>query len=668
MFVSSKIPQSLVDAVSKIVKEETTEQVQLDEEGNCVTPMKAKKIAKKEVKGHEKSMHHEEAELEEGAATDVLKKLGKKVLTKVGHGSDKDMRKDLQKKMGVPSTGMKPKMEETEFTFKDRLLEREMTKKEKAKRHEISGAMEKDPSYFKKKYGAKWKEVMYATATKKAMGEEAEQIDEISLKTKMSAYRKATDRAMDAGHSGDDEETDKRHNQAMKFRSNIEKKHGTKAVAKADKYASSFGEEAEQITEYHKVKNEVDELSTDMLSGREQGEGKTNSFKNFKVKIEGSLKTAHEPDMEKGHTTKAGESIKASGGAINPVTQPNIGVAGHGNVEFTKQGFAEETKSIDDKIKEREAMNAKALKDRNEKILKTPAPAKPEKHSEYFGKEASDMMHQSRVHYHHAQQALARGDHDEHKKLEKLSNTTHENAMKKAEAYRKDPKNAEALKRAGEKIHSGAANDYGKGRYMGDSVEVTGTTLEEVTLDEKDELRSRIGTNIVNKKPREGQTDLRNIPAGNRPDGKNKFSQGEKDSQPSRLKSAIKASLGKHTKPNLPEESESVDENAFTDYKTDKKPSIFAPKSHTAKKTSTGTMYTKNWSKKDQEPEDKKKVSEGKDPEMDAGAGSAPNFVNNENPTSSPVMKRIKEVTKKAMGRVKNEMLGVAPGNQSNGY
>ena len=199
-------------------------------------------------------------------------------------------------------------------------------------------------------------------------------------------------------------------------------------------------------------------------------------------------------------------------------------------------------------------------------------------------------------------------------------------------------------------------------------IEVTGTTLEEVTLDEKDELRSRIGTNIVNKKPREGQTDLRNIPAGNRPDGKNKFSQGEKDSQPSRLKSAIKASLGKHTKPNLPEESESVDENAFTDYKTDKKPSIFAPKSHTAKKTSTGTMYTKNWSKKDQEPEDKKKVSEGKDPEMDAGAGSAPNFVNNENPTSSPVMKRIKEVTKKAMGRVKNEMLGVAPGNQSNGY
>ena len=79
---------------------------------------------------------------------------------------------------------------------------------------------------------------------------------------------------------------------------------------------------------------------------------------------------------------------------------------------------------------------------------------------------------------------------------------------------------------------------------------------EEEVLDEKDELRSRIGTNIVNKKPREGQTDLRNIPVGNRPDSKRTFSQGERDSQPSRLKNDIKASLGKHTKPNLPEESE----------------------------------------------------------------------------------------------------------------
>ena len=60
--------------------------------------------------------------------------------------------------------------------------------------------------------------------------------------------------------------------------------------------------------------------------------------------------------------------------------------------------------------------------------------------------------------------------------------------------------------------------------------------------------------------------------------------------------------------PPTQEEVESVDENAFTDYKTDKKPSIFSPKSHTAKKTEKGTMYTKNWSKKDMEHKDDDKM------------------------------------------------------------
>ena len=103
--------------------------------------------------------------------------------------------------------------------------------------------------------------------------------------------------------------------------------------------------------------------------------------------------------------------------------------------------------------------------------------------------------------------------------------------------------------------------DYVAKQYKKDSVQKYFSKVgEEVELDEKDELRGRIGTNIVNKKPREGQTDLRNIPAGNRPDGKNKFSQGERDSQPTRLKNDIKASLGKHTKPNLPEEIEGLAE------------------------------------------------------------------------------------------------------------
>lgn len=38
----------------------------------------------------------------------TLKKIGKKAVDTIGHGSDEDLRKDLQKKMGLPQTGKKP--------------------------------------------------------------------------------------------------------------------------------------------------------------------------------------------------------------------------------------------------------------------------------------------------------------------------------------------------------------------------------------------------------------------------------------------------------------------------------------------------------------------------------------------------------------------------------
>jgi hypothetical protein len=71
-------------------------------------------IDQSNLKPWERTMKEEEA-VEEGVA-DKVKDAVKKGLEKLGHGSDEDMRKDLQKKMGVPPTGKKPadkKMEES---------------------------------------------------------------------------------------------------------------------------------------------------------------------------------------------------------------------------------------------------------------------------------------------------------------------------------------------------------------------------------------------------------------------------------------------------------------------------------------------------------------------------------------------------------------------------
>jgi len=98
-------------------------------------------------------------------------------------------------------------------------------------------------------------------------------------------------------------------------------------------------------------------------------------------------------------------------------------------------------------------------------------------------------------------------------------------------------------------------------------------TKEEVELDERiitpgtgtspDPLLARTGLNKVLRKPRTGQTNLKNIPGGNLPGSQYKFSDDEKTKQKSLLKTAIKSTLANKehgAKRKLPEEIEQLDE------------------------------------------------------------------------------------------------------------
>ena len=103
---------------------------------------------------------------------------------------------------------------------------------------------------------------------------------------------------------------------------------------------------------------------------------------------------------------------------------------------------------------------------------------------DYWGKESYAMIKKSHEHYKDSQAAKARGDHAEHDRLLKLTKDTHKAAMEKAKEYHasKDPKDVESKKKANDKMWSSIDTGHGKGRYMGDSVELDGDQLDEISL------------------------------------------------------------------------------------------------------------------------------------------------------------------------------------------
>jgi hypothetical protein len=131
------------------------------EEADCVTPPQVKKIAKKEVKGHEKTMHHQEEIDTDVRTKDMLKgRRPTKQTDDVGPGSDSKSTKVRY------HGGPHPSNEEFE-----QVEERTLTAAETKKKEHMVMSMKPKLKDFKKRYGERAKEVMYATATKRAKGE-----------------------------------------------------------------------------------------------------------------------------------------------------------------------------------------------------------------------------------------------------------------------------------------------------------------------------------------------------------------------------------------------------------------------------------------------------------------------------------------------------------------
>ena len=134
------------------------------EADDCVDEPKAKEIAKKEVGNHEKSMHKEE-----------LKGNQHKIDANKNGKIDSHDFKLLRSKKKKMTEGLSfaEQLIESMYGKKSALPidEKEMSDTQKKKKEDIVMSMKKDTAGLKKRYGSRWKDVMYATATKRAMGE-----------------------------------------------------------------------------------------------------------------------------------------------------------------------------------------------------------------------------------------------------------------------------------------------------------------------------------------------------------------------------------------------------------------------------------------------------------------------------------------------------------------
>jgi len=209
MFHNNKKTDAVAEAVKKIL--EVSESVESVEEDMHKPLMPAQKMVQKKVDAETKKQNPPKKQ----AGTNIAAAMG---------GLNKE-EKSFKDRL-IEAFKQKENPEEL---LPD--LEEEMSDSQKKKREEIVMSMKDRTSYFKKKYGAKWKNVMYATATKQAMGEQIVYDDYIY------------DRVVEATHD-DEEEAEKQ----MKAH-NADPDSHKPAIKKMVKKDCLKSEEVEQIDE-----------------------------------------------------------------------------------------------------------------------------------------------------------------------------------------------------------------------------------------------------------------------------------------------------------------------------------------------------------------------------------------------------------------------------------
>jgi hypothetical protein len=188
MFSKNNVSQSMIDAVESVLVEDKKlllepEDEKKDRKKNDEVKEELKGNQVKLDKNHNGKLDSQDFKLlrmKKEGVLDAIKSGAKKVMDKVAPGDD-ELLKSLEKETGGKRPNMynKPKNEEIE-----QVEERTLTPGETAEKERIVKSMKKGLAGFKARYGDRAKSVMYATATKQAMKEENESLDEANTESK----------------------------------------------------------------------------------------------------------------------------------------------------------------------------------------------------------------------------------------------------------------------------------------------------------------------------------------------------------------------------------------------------------------------------------------------------------------------------------------------------
>jgi hypothetical protein len=414
MFAKTKISQSMIDAVNKVIGEEPTEQKEqvLNEAGapikeptptgmrvygssygnsakakqdqtkSSVDDLKepTKKDIEKDSKLYQKGYH--------GTSKHYLRKDTQDYFAKTGRNEEVKMKEDLkgnQHKIDANHNnkidgqdfailrGKKKVKEDMEFakrllsiyegktpgsleTFTNNNMGEEMSDAQMKKREKIVKSMKKGMAGFKDRYGDKWKNVMYATATKQAMKEDSsdewdgEFLEEASpvknqdiadkayLKhkpgtvkgtmTQLGRFLRGKPEIKEDIEHIEERDEGKPGLMFKKIAAKASKEYGSKEagnrVAGAIRKKVLAKEDVVDESVQTQDTKTADKITTDTLAGRVIG-GKLNSFKNYKVDLTTSGEEAVPKEHDIGSDTKEKQKITTNPGPVDVKLDDKLG-------------------------------------------------------------------------------------------------------------------------------------------------------------------------------------------------------------------------------------------------------------------------------------------------------------------------------------------------------